>query len=500
MGRSTVIAFLFIGHMAFGQDFLIRYNNANTDVIPDAGSTLDIKWDTGLDSSGTAITYNPVTEEWTLADTGRYLIMYSDQHGTTNTTNNTRTNQIYALDSAGSFLRIARSSSYNRKRNGAQETMNTGYGILYTSTTNVKIKLVASRVDNNTSSSYRPSRIADRSGMMILKLNDSWNYARYETTTDIAVPTTELASQTLTWGKTLEEDSPFTLQVNDQDIDIASNNLILATMAIPIDGGGTDQRTDLYGRLNIGGSQKRVAWTFIRNGSNSCDDGSLTAAYLWEHTSGEDISINCFVNEVGTSVTGTNQMVQGSNLQLVELPSSAKWIAVEATTDNFNNANTDFNWDTNPHIDAAQFTHSAGSSIIEVDSADSYLLFAGQFDDDDFGALRAVTSSRISVESTIQPHMGSSAYFRGSGTNCRGGMTMGAILPNLSAGDGVEINNDRLGTTTNSIDNDEGYWTMVKFGSIFPAPPPSGPDLIINGVEDPAKVNGVSNPAKVNGI
>jgi len=497
MGRSTVIVFLLIGQFAFGQDFLIRYNNSNTDVIPDAGSSLDIKWDTGLDSSGTSITYNPATEEWTLSDTGRYLIMYADQHGTTNTTNNTRTNQVYEIDSAGTIIKLARSSSYNRKRNGAQEIMNTGYGIFYASTTNIKIKLVARRVDNNTLASYRPSRIADRSGMMVLKLLDSWNYARYETTINLAVPTTELGSQTLTWGRTLEEDSPFTIQANDQDIDIASNNLILATMAIPIDGGGTDQRTDLYARFNIGGSQKRVGWTFIRNAGNSCDDGCLTAAYLWDHTSGDDLSVNCYVNEVGTGITGVNQMLAGSNLQLLELPSSAKWIAVEATSDNFNNANTDFNWDTNPHIDAAQFTHSPGSSIIGVDSADSYLLFAGQFDDDDFGAFRAVPSSRISVESTIQPHMGSAAYFRGSGTNCRGGMTMGAILPNLAANDEIEINNDRLGTTTNSIDNDEGYWTMVKFGSIFPPPP--GPSMIINGVEDPSKVNGVT-PGKVNGI
>jgi len=497
MGRSTVIVFLLIGQIAFGQDFMIRENN-DVQEIPDGGTRTTIAWDVGVDSSGSSISYNLSTEEWNLADTGRYLIMYSDHIGNTNTTNNVRTNQIYILDSAGVEIDIARSASFLRKRNSAHEAINNGFGVIYVDTEDTKIRLRAYRVDNIANVLYRPLRDTDFSGMAIVKLDDSWNYGRYETTTDKLLTQTEGNHTAVEWERTLEEDSPFTLSANDSLVDIATNNVILGLSSIVIKGPGTDNaRTDVFGRYDIGGDQNRVGWSYIRNNAENCDEGCLSSMFLWDNTSGDDFEVNVYLNEVGTITPTDHHIKAGSNLQLVELPASIKYVLVEATTGQ-HNLNGDYAFDTEVHEDAAQFTTTQPSAEIEVDSADSYLLLAGQFQTADVASFRLLPQSHIEVENVDINHIGATSYHRGTGTNCKGGNVLGGVLPNLDAGDVVELSNEIWGTSGTTLTG-EAYMALVKWNSLFPPPPPSGPDMIINSVEDPAKVNGVT-PAKVNGI
>lgn len=212
--------------MAAG-DYHIRENASNTDEIPDAGSTLDIEWDTQVATKGTTITYNSGTDEFNLVDTGKYLVMYADQNGSTSTTDNARLNTRIKAIIGGSTTDYCRSSGYNRKRNGAQEVVHVGYGIIDVASANTKLKLQYDREDNTTGASERPDRVADDSGITIVKLDDSWNYARYRLTSDAIAPDTDGSSDEIAWDVIDEEDSPFELTggAGNSHITISTTNL-----------------------------------------------------------------------------------------------------------------------------------------------------------------------------------------------------------------------------------------------------------------------------------
>ena len=73
----------------------------------------------------------------------------------------------------------------------------------------------------------------------------------------------------------------------------------------------------------------------------------------------------------------SDNMENGSGIQILELPAGNETIIVESTStlQNMNPATlTEFTWDQTPHIDAGSFTDTSPTdSFIEVDVADDYL-------------------------------------------------------------------------------------------------------------------------------
>ncbi len=94
-------------------DYVIRRNASNTDNLPAATSDLLLLWDTAVANEGSGITYSAGT--FTLGETGKFLVLCSDQYGTTDTTNNTRTNAKTTFTLAGTELIAGYSTGYIRK-------------------------------------------------------------------------------------------------------------------------------------------------------------------------------------------------------------------------------------------------------------------------------------------------------------------------------------------------------------------------------------------------
>ena len=451
--------------MAAG-DFVKRRNASNTDTIPDAGSDLLLLWDTAVDSEGSGITYSAGT--FTLGETGNFLVICSDQEGTTSTTNNERINTKMTITLAGSEIDEGYSTGYIRKSGGSQECVQSMMCIINVATTTGngdELQIRKERIDDTTGTGEEPDRIASRSGITIIKLDDSWNYGRYSSSAAFASSGTDNAAVTANIQTTDEEDSPFTRSTNT--VDIATTNYVLALYSLKSEDASPSGRAEYQGRLTLNSTPIPGSYSqcYIRVTDN-CDWGGMCGFALIEPTSGDDLELEVVSRELGgEDFTAT--------LQLVELPSSAEVALLEETTGSFNETTaTNFNWTNTPTIiDTDSFTYDATNDDIDVDEADDYLVFAGFADDTagGTGAQRAVPSFLFRVNTTDDEAGGNSCYNRSSGTAEHSAIAAGNLLTGLSANDTIQTRISALGTLNTDITADSAAFALIRLSTLFTA-------------------------------
>lgn len=463
--------------MATG-DFIVRRNVSNVDAIPNAGTDLLTIWDTAVNNTGSGISYSSGT--FTLGETGKFLVMCSDYIATTNTTNNERFNWKMTFNLGGTELLEGYSTQYIRKSGGNLGAIAYSAGIIdVTSTTGTadELQVRLERIDDSTAGTA--NRVAaDRSGITIIKLDDDSNYGMYRSSAATTASSVDNTAVTMDIGTTDQEDSPFTRTSNT--VDIGTNNLVLALYSLSGDTNGN--RLEVQGRLTLGGTVVPGSYstTYIRNTDNT-DWGGMSNTCLLRPTSGDDLELEVVTRELGgNDWTGT--------LQLIELPSGAEAAVMEATSGEINASATDFTWDTLPHIDTAAFTATAGTSNIDVDIDDDYLVFASQASTATNSATRATPAGQFRVNSTDVEHAGSSAYNRNTGTADFATLSFGTLLPGLSANDSIYVRNDRIGTNTGAIPCGSGAFGVLRLSSIMPTAP-----LVSDGLYKTGSIVGVLN-------
>lgn len=446
--------------MAIG-DFLTRRNTTGTETIANNFATpVTATYNSWVDSVHGAdggITYSAGT--FTVGAAGKYLIGYSEQVGTTDTTNNDRNQvltwiQVNGVDSPYYGWDVG----FIRKAGGSQECINSGVAILELAEDDT-FEIVIQRSDNATGGTT--ARIADRSGMYAVALDTALNYGRYRGT--LTPPTsTDNGSVTLDLTTTDEEDSPFTR--TGDFVDIATTNPVLYAYSIRSANHADTQRSEYQSRVDLAGSTINGSHDqCYARGSQNTDCCGLSVGGLIYPTSGDDLSVELVTRDDG-DVTADFDL----NLQLVELPAAAKAIVVEATTGDFNTAATDFAFDTNPEIDTDVFTHTAGTSVIEVDEADDYLAFGSLAVTSYEAVARAVPAISFRVNNTENDSFGASSYNRGTGTSGHAAVATTGFLNNLSATDQIELFGDRIGTETGSLVSGSGGMSVLQLSSIMP--------------------------------
>lgn len=453
--------------MAAG-DYVIRRNNANTDTIPNAGSTLDLLWDTSVATNGSIISYTASTGVFTLSEAGHYLVMYSDQYGTTSTTNNERLNVRSTLflddGGTGTFSRIepGNGTGYIRKNSGSQEYINYGCGIIDVSA-NSDLKVQYERIDNTVGTGEEPDRVAnDRSGIHILKLSDDLNYGRYESSANTSTSATDGTVNQINLQSTVEQDTPFTRTTNSIDIATTNPVLVLYSLRAEFGAGG---RSEFQSFLRLNGTtliNRSINQTYIR-AADGANWGGMSGSALINPTSGDDLDLVVISREAGgESFRAT--------VQLVELPTTTKQAITtqDTETGNLNAANTAFNYGTSDTIDTDVFTYTATNTNIDVDVAGDYLAFAGLGTTVANAATRAVPAISFTVEGTELQTAGNSTYIRNSGTAEFGAMQIGAILNGLSVNDSIRVLADRIGTNTGTVTGVGGL-QLIQMSSIVPS-------------------------------
>lgn len=450
-------------------DFVVRRNASDTTILTDTdGGTTDVVWDTAVDNEGAGITYSAGT--FTLGETGRFLVMASDQVGTTDTTANERTTTDLQIRLAGTTLREGAGSGYTRRSGGSQEHMPSVMAYVNVSTTTGNgddLTIRHTRRDNTTAGDF--ARIADRSGVSILKLDDTWNFAHYRSSAAFTPSATDNTRNQSNIGTTVEQDGTvFARTGNQVTVDTANPVLVMLTHQVDY----TDTlsgRTEMQQSLDFDGAEiAHRGWTQVYGprGSDNANASSMTSAtILYPDDTGQILEANLISRE-------DSDEDFFCELQLIELPSGAETATVERSTaaGDANAAGTNFAWQTSVNVDTAAFTHSAGNANIDVDNADDYIAVANLGTTSDAGwntgSQRDVPAIGFRVNTTDQNIAGNSTYNRMTGTAEHGHMFIAGLLTGLAANDSVYVRANRLGTTTGTRTATGGF-SLIRRSTLF---------------------------------
>jgi hypothetical protein len=431
-------------------NFYTRVNSNDTTAVPNAGTNLDVSWDTEEYNDGNIVTYtNPNLR----VGVGLYLIMYSDQFYTADTTAN-RIEIQGEIHTVQGGLQGGFGSDYIRKSNGQQECIVSGSLILNVTSANTDIFVRFYRTDSV--SDLGVNRVVDYGGITILQLDSTHNYGLYSTSASEA--TSGTTERTLNLDTNNRQDTGFSRTGTSITVSNAGRYLISYEMDISQTSTAREVVTSYIrknGTTEINGTR---AFSYMR-GSNGCQDSALTWTGIVDISANDvlDVRWSCPSN---TTITAS----ANAKFQIWQIPTTADTAIMEANTGDYNKTGV-FDWDTLPHIDTTSFTATAGTSNIDVNQMDHCLAFANFAQVTDSSVARAYPMVGITNNSTLQKQCFAGGYHRASGTsNFAVGVSglIHTILPDTS----VEIYTSPLGAS-GTLANTKGLYSVLSLASIW---------------------------------
>ena len=432
-------------------DFLIYKNTSNNaDVLPNAGGTIDVAWDTEVIDEGSAATYSAGT--FTLTNTAPYLIMYTEKWSTTDVTNNQRIEGQGRLRLNGTTNLIeAASEGYIRKSSGQQSMVMQGVSIV-NATAGDTIDIRFYRGDTSTVGVV--TRDAGFGGVQIIELDAADDFARYSTNATNAMTSTE--ANVSNWTND-EEETGFSRTTDTVTITNAGRYLMIFSGA-----------TSETGTSRIGATifaENGTPITGVRGyshmrGAEGNQNGALSFAAVIDVAASDTITLRSDCDSGGMTLDS------GAKWQFWELPSGNETAIMEATNGNMN-ASGDFAWDTLPQIDTAGFTATAGNANIDVDQNSHLLVFWNQGKTVVDTVQRAYPMGQVSVDGTPVGNIASGAYHRNSGSIGTFMVASGAgLVPNVPNGSSVTIENTPIGAV-GTLDVDSGHFSIINLEGLY---------------------------------
>jgi hypothetical protein len=446
---------------------MVRRNNANVDFIPAAGD-LTLIWDTLVKQVGLLLSHSAGV--FSLGETGRFLIMWSDHVNNPNTNNN-RSTWESRLNFAGSDIIGGSNTGYIRRNGDTTDYIICGVAIVEVTTLiGNGDEIFVHHIRDDSSANETVVRTGNsRSGITIIKLDDAWGYGRYLTATPVTASATLNASTTLDLETTVQEDPPF-IRTGDS-IEITTPNPVLAIFSMRVETQNTGGRAESQMRLNLAGSIVPGSWAQVygpRNQQNT-NQAACSGMCLLFPDPGDDLTL-----EIVTRMLGGDDWE--ASLDLIELPAGAQSCLVEATSGLFNEAvAAGFAWDTLEQIDEDAFTHVAGNENIDVDDPGDYLVMANQaiISDAGSGPIRGCPSIQFRVNAVNDEAAGSSTYHRDEGhTADHGAINVAALLTDLLPDDEIRVWNDSaFSQNTGTMAVGAGAFAAIRLASLFPRRP-----------------------------
>ena len=401
---------------------------------------------------------------------GRYLVMYGIRWDATSGTLRSVIHSKLNLD--GADLSIGWSQGYIRRTNSADQAYNSGGGIINVASDDDVLLLQSFRTDANGGAGV--GRVAQSSGIMLLKLDDEWDYLRLGKSAQQAVATTDWEEVTYNVQDEVDTGSfGHTSGSSDITLKTAGHYLVIANTYFGTTDTASD-RTSFQHRLTldtveIEGTRTTV---YIRGNtdSNEIYEGAASLGTIIETSSANQVLNVEFDREDGTNAYSVNRddagsTVQRTGLTIVKLPDDADYIRLEDSgTDNLNpTALTDYGWDTEQERDAASFSHSDSEIEVEVDG--DYLFMTANHADAASLARTVWTQGWRINNGSMLPYGRSGNYNRDSGADDTGNWS-GIILDDLSANDKVETPGVAIGATGTAANDFKGL-QAVRIDTMF---------------------------------
>ena len=443
-------------------DYLIRRNDLDTTSVTTAN--LDALWDLQVASNGTSITYSAGT--FTLAS-GKYLVMFSERFDTTDITNNQRVEIQGRLVIGGVPSSVGAGQTFIRKEDGSagdwqRAAVVSGAAIIDIASNGTSLLTRFYRTDTSSDAGGTVDRTPDWGGVTLLALDDAWNYARYSLNATTATVDT---FADVVWLFNDEQETGFSR--SGADITLTNAGRYLVSYTIPIATNAGTDRTEYVSRMRLNNTTEiegsRVS-TYIRQ-SQSTQDGVLSYVGIIDVGASDVLSVEMDATD---GAIASDNMENGSGIQLLQLPVTNQTIIVESTTATaaMNPSTlTEFAWDSTPHIDTGSFTDTSPTdSFFKVDLADDYLFFATHATDN--GAVRTFSTGRFSVNDTISNYAAGGQFNRSSGAD-DAGYSFGSLLTGLSASDDISLENIFIEVDHANQDLHFGALSGIRLGSVF---------------------------------
>jgi len=435
--------------MAAG-DFHIRRNNADVTSVPNAGvGNEDAGWDTVVYDEGTTsiVTY---TDPNLQLNIGTYLIMYSEYFSTTDTTNNERI-EIQGEIHDGAGVIGGYGQGYIRKSSGDQECVVRGQVIHRVTANNTNIFTRFYRTDNSTTGTV--DRVPGNGGITILELDDTNNFGWYSTSASRTSTGTE---STINFDTNDRQDTGFS---NASGV-ITFTNAGRYLVEYDCDGSqSTTGREDYNAWLTLNGTATIIngthSYTYLR-GTDGCQDGALSNIAIIDIAASDTIQVRTHSPTSGTFTIPANE----GRLRIWQIPTAGDETIIEATTGDYNAAGV-FAWDTNPYIDAASFTHTAGQSNLDIDQRDHILAFASLSQLALDTPQRAVPFLQFDLDGTVQNYACADVYHRNTALAGEVAVNLAALVHSTAANSSLSVNITPK-AASGSLINDHGSFSALS--------------------------------------
>ena len=308
------------------------------------------------------------TTQYTVKSAGHYLVMYNLVHR--NDSYGDRVEFVSRVEVNGSDVYYGKEQGYRRDANN-DRVFHSGAAILDLSANDVITVAVARTGTNDPTNHYLE---ANRSGIQIVQLDDSFDYFRAKST-----DTTNINGSTfhaVTWDTEDEKDSSYTHSANSASVTLAAGFYLVAYTVHANTGSSTTRKT-ISTKATLGGTDIPQAWSYsYMRGSNGTNDGVATALFLLEVTSSSDLQVlACTQYDEGSATTS---LVSGeSTLSVMKLPSAAEKLIVykDSATGCETAGVVAFNQETQE--DTSSFSHSSG--VVTVQKTGNYLFGANLY-------------------------------------------------------------------------------------------------------------------------
>ncbi|MGB2822328.1 MAG: LamG-like jellyroll fold domain-containing protein, partial [Phycisphaerae bacterium] len=440
-------------------DIAIFSEATGTDVITTA--VFDHGWDTTVRTSPA---YDLVGgaggTEIQLIDPGHYLVMYNSRFDSTGGSDRSVMQCNLSLD--GNSIPTGWSQGYIRRTQGTDETVASGGGIIDVAANDL-LKVQTFRTDTYAAGGVQRAPAA--SGLQLVKLNDSWSYARLSLSSTQTGPTGETFTD-VTYDRQDELDTAVfghTSGSGDILLKEAGHYLVLANTYLQKAPNTT--RTTHAQRLTLDDTEVEGSYTTVyMRGTSTCDEGAAALGMIIE-TSAADQILNV---EIAKDTGTTSDIVpERTAVTIVRLPDDADYIRLTDTDNNVNPASTTaMAWDDEVELDADGFARPTSSQVAAA-ANDDYL-FLTAFEDHTTGEQSyALPYQRWREnDTTIFEYGQSVGYHRATQNSDWAGGWSGLVL-GMDSGDYVEVIMDPLSNNTGALTAEHMGLQGVRLGSLF---------------------------------
>ncbi len=474
-------------------DFAV-YRKASVDsgeLIPTSATTMD--FDTTV-SEGSEFSIDSSGEEVTLSEAGHYLAMYNLAMETPGGTGTNRSEIQGQINLDGWIMPYGRSTCYIRREESIFECWMAGAAIFESTSTNQTLSIESYRTDSN---STGVKRISNESGLMLVRLDDAWDYARISEATG-GQSFNSTTWSTVSWDTNDELDSNYSRI--DGDITLGESGHYLVTYDVMFYNSSGAARRNNETRLTLDGYElpgTRV--TAYLRGTNSTQNHVASFVGVIEATTTNQVLRlqGACEGEACGGVTGVGGEM---GITIAKLPDTVEFVRLGYSADDqlVDLSNSSFSWDTQHEVDSNSFSHdtATNNSRINVEQDGAYVFFSSFYAD----RTSTTDGSRLQPHwewrtngTTMQQYGSFAKYNRGDQSTTgtfSSGASGGLILPSLNEDDYVEIIVTDEGSGTDNLafyDSPKLGIQGIRLDSLIT------PEIVVSSVGTQSATSSISN-------